>query len=788
MKQAVPHQYEGITGRLAMALGGFAMLIVVLTALLGTLALRRDTTAAWRVQLDTLSLILAEHASQTMFSADTVLDALAESIRAAHIKDQAEFRRVMSDPSYFRLMRDKTDSNTFIDVATIVAANGDVLNFTRAYPHPPINLSDRDYFLAYRNDPALGAYTSAPVRNRADGSWVFYLSRRIDNARGELLGLLLVGVSVDVFSKFYAKVGSSLGEGAALALYRDDYTLMTRWPLRDDLVGQKNPSGAAALVVRDAHLDHDVIETEGQRFTEHNLGETRLVAPRKVARYPLITVPTITQDGYLRQWAATARLIASSTAVGCALIAWLTWVLVRRARARELSLARAVRLGHAAQNSAAHDRRLRHEAEHAADLLRLAGTAAQAASQAKTRVLLKLNAALRPPLNSVISMTQRVLDKLRQPETAWCETQRDYLETAHDSATRLLEVLDTTLEFVQLEHGDIALAPAAFDARVLVAEVEACLAERVSQKGLSAYSEIAADFPVQLIADRQRLRQLLLGLYDNAVKFTEIGWVKIQLRLHRDDSGRAYAHFAVEDSGIGIASSEQDALFEPFVQGERARHYGGAGLGLALCQQLAKLMGARLSVHSTSGLGSRFELLLPLDATARAAPGETAPAAAAAQNHAAAAPASAGAHLTSPLSTHAPLTALIAEDHPVHRKQLEALLAEWGHRFQSVEDGFAALRLYETQRFDYILMDTQMPFMDGIEAIRSIRATERERNRPRTAIIAITANDVGSEANLCGALGADACCAKPIVTARLKHCLDEVLGMLATQDGHARSA
>jgi hypothetical protein len=204
------------TSRLAILFGILAIFVIGLAAFGSATLLREQAIDDYKRQLASLTLVLAEQANKTMFSADVVLDTISEDVAAAKIQDPAVFRRRMSSEEVFRMLRDKTRGLPQIDVATVVAANGDVLNFTRSHPAPPINLSDRDYFQAHLKDAKVSNFISLPVRNKGNGKWVFYLSRRIDSPNGTMLGMVLVGISVEVFSKFYERVAANLGEGASV--------------------------------------------------------------------------------------------------------------------------------------------------------------------------------------------------------------------------------------------------------------------------------------------------------------------------------------------------------------------------------------------------------------------------------------------------------------------------------------------------------------------------------------------------------------------------------------------
>ena len=306
---------------LILILGGLAIVGIIVAAASAAFSLREGTRREWTAQMSSLSLTLAEQAAQTLFSAHTVLNSLTDVVRQARLEDAAAYRAFVSAETRHRVLVDKTSANPIIDVATFVANDGEVLNFTRSFPPAQINLSERDYFKAHSADPGLDVYTSVPVRNKGNGKWVFYISRRINNSQGEMLGLILVGVSVEVFSKFYERVGSNLGDGASLSLYRNDFTLMTRWPFVDDLIGKQNLQSATKSVIGDLKRTHDVVITAAPRLTSGNAPVSRMAAPRTVDRFPFIVTPVVTEELYLRNWRESVLWISATALFSVILVA-----------------------------------------------------------------------------------------------------------------------------------------------------------------------------------------------------------------------------------------------------------------------------------------------------------------------------------------------------------------------------------------------------------------------------------------------------------------------------------
>ena len=288
--------------------------IFVINAVISGYLLRRNTIEDRADQLATLTLILAEHTSQIIFSANTVLNSIDDVIHVAKIDNENSYRAFASNKKQFDLLEEKTKSNSILDVTTFVGNDGKVLNFSRSYPAPDINLADRDYFKYLQANDDSTTFYSAPVQNKGNGKWVFYLARRVNGKENEFLGVILVGVSVEVFSTLYERLGSSLGEGSAITLYREDKTLLTRWPLVDNLIGKVNTNTLIGESLEAASEGNGVIFTSKTGFTRQNLEPVeRMISYRKVSGYPFIVGAVVPETLYLAHWYknASGGLIAT---------------------------------------------------------------------------------------------------------------------------------------------------------------------------------------------------------------------------------------------------------------------------------------------------------------------------------------------------------------------------------------------------------------------------------------------------------------------------------------------
>ena len=583
-------------------------------------------------------------------------------------------------------------------------------------------------------------------------------------AGGELKGVMLVTVNLAWIAKTMAP---RLPPGAALRLYDGQGTILVRLP-----------DHAAAVGTRDAIFDRVVSGDDEGTFSGRDAsGGERL--------YAYARLPSGDHDFYVAVDLATANLFAEANAArrrGLVALAGVTaavllaaWAIGNSLILRSVAhLTGAVRLM-AAGNLSARIRVDRRDEigqlgdafnDMAAALQRSAGEAEEReaalrdANAAKSNFLATMSHEIRTPMNGILGMARLVLDS---PLVA---AQRDQMETLKASAEALLAILDDILDLSKLEAGRVEFEHVAFNPSRVVTGVATLLRARADDKGLGLTTALDAAMPVWLSGDPGRLRQVLLNLVGNAIKFTDAGMVAVHVTTLPARGDLAGVEFSVSDTGIGLDEEARERLFQAFGQADASisRRFGGTGLGLAICKRLVEAQGGEIGVDSQPGVGSRFWFRLWF-AVAEA------PAASAAAAPALQLPA---------------LSILLAEDNPVNQKVALGLLAKSQHKVTVVANGLEAVAAAAKGGFDLILMDMQMPGMDGLEASRRIRRLPAPAGT--VPIIALTANAMRGDAERCHAAGMDAHVAKPIDPEHLFATMAAVLTETAAADRPAGTA
>lgn len=726
--------------RAAAALGVMVIVTLVVVAGLSIWQNRSQARDSALASAQDLAYSLAVHAQQAIDSADFVADAVQRSIERRQFSGAEQLSRDFATEADQQWLRARQASFGAINLVDVLDANGQLVNTSSAYPPPAVSFADREAFIDAGEQPAT-ARISAPVQDKVNGRWTIYLSRRLDDASGRFMGVVLVGLSPEYFSDFYGVLrmdrAKPRADVTAMTLLRSDRTVMARAPVLDGTLGRRiSATGAYAAIPASAHSAVAVEAPFEPWDAQAHPWDQVLLAWQPVPGYPLNTAVAVRDDLYLAPWRSQAVGTAAFALAAILLLAGTFGTLVRVLQRRERYLL---------------------------DLERLK-TAAEAASRAKTDFLATVSHEVRTPLNGILGTADLLVRSGLPPR------QHELAGTLLTSGRNLLAIINDILDLSRIEADELQLNFAPFSPRSLVHGVLNLFAPYATSKGLGLSMHIDNQVPSALKGDAQRVKQVVGNLVSNAIKFTDRGEVRVQLLWPDGDDGNGLLRLEVQDQGVGIPESARERLFQPFAQADQSisRRFGGTGLGLAISKRLISLMGGRIDFDRPAGGGTRFWVELPLQEYRGPVPEEP--------GHHELSDwtfAHSGAMPLPPDEASQPrqkerFHVLVVEDNSINAMVVEAQLQRLGCSCDIAVDGEEALqRLVSDQHYDLVLMDCMLPGISGFDTTRRWRVIEEERAAGRLPIVALTANALASNLEETRAAGMDDFLTKPCTLDKL---------------------
>jgi signal transduction histidine kinase/DNA-binding response OmpR family regulator len=611
-----------------------------------------------------------------------------------------------------RMLKVAVDSLPFLRAIAVTDVEGNVNFSSRSFPAPRLSLAERDYVSYFLHGGQEEPFISPPARNLLDKRWQISVS--IPLKRNDVV-LGVISAVVDshyIYSEFL--LSDERGDDST-TFVDSKMHLIARSPWQDNIIGTpfRSPLFEALILSKRPRMSGVV--------TYNSPDEERVAAAQWMTKHRFILSSSRPLYSVLSYWRTSAIVVAASSCLLLMLVAFTWWVAARAATLQQVQSRQLESL----------NRQLQQETNKAEELAR-----------AKGDFLANMSHEIRTPLNGIIGYSGLALEDANlQPET------RSHIGHVFEASNALRIIIDDILDFSKVEAGQITLEIVPFSVREVVDNSISIVRPAAVAKGIDLTARFEGEIPPWLDGDGMRVRQALINLVNNAVKFTEAGSVTVTAHGASVSPKLASVTISVEDTGIGISEEAKQHLFNRFSQADTSisRRYGGTGLGLAISQRIVNLMGGGIGVESVVGKGSTFSFTLELPIS----------------------DASSVASMRGLMDVEAstPLNILVVDDLEMNRNLVRLLLERAGHTVTLADNGASAVRKTHEAHFDLILMDVQMPDMDGIEATRQIR--EAGSGYASVPIIAMTANVMPDHLARYKAAGMNAHIGKPIDRARL---------------------
>jgi signal transduction histidine kinase/DNA-binding NarL/FixJ family response regulator len=714
--------------RVARLVSGLLILLLLAADLIVVLRLREDALVGTERHMSAVAQTLAEQADRAVQGVDLVLEDIARLAAGQNILDGPSFNERLGTSGMHETLLERMVALPQLNALILYGLDGHVVNTTRSWSPPAVNIRDTDYFRAMTGPTAPDMLITAPFQYKTDGVWTVFFIRPFRAPDRSVAGLLVAAIELHYFEEFYRSV--SVESSGTFSLLRGDGVQLSRFPPapttgQNFMTSQRILGQASAGTIREPGLYDNTI---------------RIKAARRLKTYPLIMLLTIDEAAVLGEWRGMAWLLGlTGGACGIAILIAAT-ALARHWRHRE---------------ALSEERESRANAE--AALMRERERSAENESRAKSGFLAMMSHEIRTPMNGVLGLTGTLLDT---PLTA---DQRGIVEAIRDSGDSLLRILNDVLDLSKLDSGRMELEQTPFSPATLTQNPLSLLGPRAAAKGLKLTTICDDPLPDAVLGDAGRIRQILINLVSNAVKFTAHGSITIRIACPERDDQSVLLVWSVSDTGIGIPEDRLGRLFSEFSQADASitRRFGGSGLGLAISKRLIEQMGGTIAVESVPDQGSTFTVTLRLPIVRAETP-------------AAEPPIDISAVFTEQLGRLGRTARILfAEDNPTNQFVALRLLRGFDLQVDVVADGLEAVHGASSFPYDVICMDMRMPQMDGLAATRAIRAMGGRQ--ARVPVIALTANAFPEDVAACFAAGMTDFVAKPIRKEALLNALRKAL-------------